>query len=97
MGRYIKRVTLDVLNPQEPGVDKYAEELANLEVIDSIKITLNEIDTKTETVKIIIEGDGIEMESIQDKIKKLGGTIHSIDDVVASTGDLLDTSFYYEE
>ncbi len=91
MAQLIKMMTLDVLKPQDPGVDIYAEEIAKMENIDSIKIKLNEIDAKTETVKVIIAGPGLKLEPIEHKIKELGGTVHSVDEVIASNKSIKDT------
>lgn len=96
MAQFIKMMTLDVLKPQEPGVDTYAEEIAGMKHIDTIKIKLMEIDTKTETVKIIVEGSGLNLEPIENKIKELGGTVHSVDEVIASEKDIEDTPINYE-
>lgn len=43
-----------------------------------------EIDTKTETIKVIIEGSAISLEPIEKEIKELGRTVHSVDEMIAS-------------
>jgi len=90
----IKMLVLDVLKSQEPGVEKYARKLSNLEGVDAISITVIEVDAKTETLKVSIQGSDIDLDQVRRKIKHLGGTIHSVDKVIASKMKLEDTMFY---
>lgn len=94
MESLIKMLVLDVLKSQEPGVEKYAKELSSLDGIDTISITVIEVDAKTETLKVSIQGENIDLERLREKIKNLGGTVHSVDKVVSSKKPLKDTSFY---
>jgi hypothetical protein len=91
---FIKLLVLDVLKSQEPGVDKYAEEVAKLECVDAISITVVEVDAKTETLKVSIQGENINLEEVRKKIRHLGGTVHSVDKVVASRHEFENTMFY---
>jgi hypothetical protein len=80
----LRRITLDVLTPLEPGILTYAERINKVEKIDGVTITLLEVDAKTMTVEITIEGKNIPFQTVEDIIEELGGSIHSIDEV--STG-----------
>lgn len=79
----IKRLVLDVLKPHEPTVLDLAVILSNLKGISGVNVTVQEIDRKTETVKLTIEGTDIQFEEIRRVIKEAGGALHSIDEVVA--------------
>jgi len=84
MGGAIKTIVLDVLKPHKPGVEIYAEELSGLEGIEAADITTLEMDAKTETLKITLDGSDVKLNLIEDKITELGGTVHSVDKVIAN-------------
>lgn len=81
----IRRLNIDVLMPHEPSVLVYAEKLSSLKGVEGITIHVSEIDEKTETLKMIIEGQALSFEKIKEIIENLGGSIHSIDSVSAGS------------
>jgi len=80
----LTRVVLDVLKPHRPSVVELGKALSELPGVTSINITLSEVDVDTESVRIIIEGNGLDYEEIRKTIKRFGAAIHSIDEVVYS-------------
>ena len=87
----IRRLVLDVLKPHEPGVIEYADKITELEGIDGLTLNVMEIDNKTQSVEICVEGDDVPYEDIRDVIESLGGSIHSVDQVSAGTRIILTT------
>lgn len=79
----LRKLVLDVLKPHTPDIVSFAKELAALEGIDGVNISLYEIDKEVENVKITVLGRFLDMSRIKDIIVDAGGTIHSIDEVVA--------------
>jgi hypothetical protein len=79
----IRRLILDVLKPHKPSVVKVSEALSHLSGVEGVNIIINEIDQQVENAKIIIAGNPLNFEEIQSKLKELGATIHSIDEVAA--------------
>lgn len=79
----IKRLVLDVLKPHEPGIIDVTDSLSNLKSISSVNATLYEVDEQVENVKLTIVGTKIDYKEVEDQIKKMGGTVHSVDEVVA--------------
>jgi len=79
----IRIIVLDVLKPHKPILSDFANRLAELPGILGVNISVVEIDQKTETVKLSIQGDSIDYELLKKEIEKLGGTVHSIDKVAA--------------
>ncbi len=79
----IRRLVLDTLKPHEPSIIDLAEELSELAGISAVNISIYELDRKVENAKITIEGEDISFEKVSETIKDMGGTIHSIDEVVA--------------
>jgi hypothetical protein len=75
-----------VLKPLKgPSIVELAQTLSGLEGVDQVVITVNEIDVETVTLTITIEGNSIDYEVVRETIERLGGIIHSIDQVVASS------------
>ncbi len=79
----IRRLVLDVLKPHEPSNTYFALRLSEIEGVEGVNVTLQEIDQETESVKITLVGEDLDYEEIRDTIETLGGVVHSIDEVVA--------------
>ncbi len=83
----IRKIVLDVLKPLKgPSIVELAQSLSDSEGVNKVTITVNEIDVETITLTITIEGPNIDFESIRNIIERLGGVIHSVDQVVAESG-----------
>lgn len=79
----LRKLVLDVLKPHTPDIVTFAKELASLQGIDGVNISVYEIDKEVENVKITIVGRFTDVGSIRNMIGDAGGTIHSIDEVAA--------------
>ncbi|MBE9473732.1 MAG: DUF211 domain-containing protein [Chloroflexi bacterium] len=82
MGK-IRRLVLDTLKPHEPNIIDLANVLSELVGVSAVNISIYELDRKVENAKITIEGEDISFDKVSETIKDMGGTIHSIDEVVA--------------
>jgi len=82
MGK-IRRLVLDVLKPHEPTIVELASHLSELSGVEAVNISIYEIDRKVENAKITIEGDDLDYRRVEQVILENGGTVHSIDEVVA--------------
>jgi hypothetical protein len=81
----IRRLVLDTLKPHEPSIIDLASILSELEGVSAVNISIYELDRKVENAKITIEGEYISFEMVSKTIEEMGGTIHSIDEVVAGS------------
>ncbi|MHA2305886.1 MAG: DUF211 domain-containing protein [Candidatus Hodarchaeales archaeon] len=81
--RGIRRLVLDVLKLHEPSIVSFAIALEQVDRVSAVNCTLVEIDSKTENLKVVIEGTNMDFNLISDTIKDLHGSIHSIDQVVS--------------
>jgi hypothetical protein len=81
----IRRLVLDTLKPHEPSIIDLASILSELEGVSAVNISIYELDRKVENAKITIEGEFISFEMVSKTIEEMGGTIHSIDEVVAGS------------
>ena len=81
---YLTRIILDVLKPHEPSIDMLAIELVKLDGanVTGVNITLDEVDVKTQSLKMIIEGRSLNYPLIRRKLESLNCAIHSLDQVV---------------
>jgi hypothetical protein len=78
---YVKKLVLDVLKPHHPNGLAFAAAIAEQGSGYRVRFTVLEVDEKTETVLIVIRGEDIQFDAIADTISRLGGSVHSIDEV----------------
>ncbi len=81
----IKRLVLDVLKPHKPSILDLSKSICKLPQITGVNCSIQEVDTETETIKITVEGDDIDFESLESVIEDMGAVIHSIDEVAAGS------------
>ena len=79
----IRRLVLDTLKPHEPGIVELAAELGDIEGVAAVNISIYELDRKVENAKITIEGENVPFKLVSEVIEEMGGSIHSVDEVVA--------------
>ncbi len=82
----VKRLVLDVLKPHHPNALEFARILAGVGKNYHVTVTVSEVDEKTETLQVIIEGPAIDFDAIQDAISDQGGSLHSVDEVEVHSG-----------
>jgi hypothetical protein len=76
-----RRLVLDVLKPHQPNALDFSSALANLGADYRVKLTVTEVDKKTESTIVTIEGADIHFDDIKAAIEKMGASVHSIDEV----------------
>lgn len=77
------RLVLDVLKPHRPGVMEFARRIAGVGEDYRVHLAVEEVDEKTETLRLEISGLSLDIEAIEAAIKSMGGSLHSVDEVVA--------------
>jgi len=77
----VKRLVLDVLKPHQPNTLEFACAIAALGEGYRVDIRVLEVDEKTETVQMVIEGSSLDFELINRAINENGASLHSIDEV----------------
>jgi len=84
----ILRLVLDVLKPRHPSSLEFAKAIAaNGEHCHRVKLRVEEMDEKTESVTLTIEGEALDFDAIEAAITDLGGSLHSIDEVEVDGGE----------
>jgi hypothetical protein len=79
----IKRIILDVVKPHKPSILEIADKIGDLNGVSGVNISLDEMDERTESIKITIEGGDIEYLAVERVLTDYGASIHSIDQVSA--------------
>ncbi|MBE9504683.1 MAG: DUF211 domain-containing protein [Proteobacteria bacterium] len=77
----VKRLLLDVLKPHSPNPLEFARNLASLSEGYEVRLVVEEMDEKTESIILEISAHDIDYDLVSEKIKEMGGSIHSIDEV----------------
>lgn len=88
----VRRLVLDTLKPLDPTIIDLAQQISELPGVDSVNISIYEIDRKVENAKVTIEGPDIQFDAVTDLIRDLGGSVHSIDEAVAGKSIIDDAS-----
>lgn len=79
----VRRLVLDTLKPHQPNIIDLAQQISDLPGVDSVNISIYEIDRKVENAKITIEGTDLQYQAVLELIQDIGGAVHSIDEAVA--------------
>lgn len=77
----VKRMILDVLKPHQPNALEFCKSIAQTGNDYRVRLTVLEVDEKTETLQIEVSGSDIDFAVIQSSISDSGGSLHSIDEV----------------
>lgn len=80
----IRRLMLDVLKAHKPNVVEFAHALAGCAPKAEVSIRVLEMDDKTESLEVIIEGDDLDFDAIATTIDGLGASVHSVDQVIVA-------------
>ena len=79
----VRRLVLDVLKLHDPSLVSFAIALERVDGVNAVNCTLVEIDSKTENLKVVLEGINMDYSLISKAINDLHGSIHSIDQVIS--------------
>lgn len=78
---FVKRLVLDVLKPHVPYGLELVKAIAEQGDDYYVSFVVKEVDEKTETVVIVIEGEDIQFDDVESTIQSLGGSLRSVDEV----------------
>ncbi len=78
----ITHIVLDVLKPHQPPLPDFASFLGEMEGVTRVDVSVVEMDEKTESLKIIIDGTKLDYEGLRSHMGRQGAVIHSVDQVV---------------
>jgi hypothetical protein len=78
----ISHIVLDVLKPHQPPLPEFANILGEIPEITRVDVCLIEMDERTDSLKVIIDGASIDFDVLKNHVSKIGAVIHSVDQVV---------------
>ncbi len=78
----IKTLVLDVLKPHLPSLPEFASFLAEFKRLTRVDVSLVEMDSKTDSLTVVLVGSGFAYEDLKEHIEKQGAVIHSVDQIV---------------
>lgn len=78
----IKHIVLDVLKPHAPSLPEFASILGELKGVIRVDVSLIEMDERTESLKVVFQGTGINFEELREHMTRQGAVIHSVDQVI---------------
>ena len=78
---------LDVLKPHSPNSYLVAQELMKIDGVSKVRIKVDELDQKTASLQLYIEGKNISLENITEKLTLLNCAVHSLDEVICEEKD----------
>lgn len=70
------------MKPQEPDILEFTDTAADCSGVDGVNAVLIETDREVQNLKLTIEGEDIDADALEAAVADLGGTVHSIDQVV---------------
>ncbi|MEJ2251462.1 MAG: DUF211 domain-containing protein [Candidatus Lokiarchaeota archaeon] len=73
---------LDVLKPHMPGSDLVARSLMNIKGVKNVRVSVDELDQKTASLHIKVEGYDIVLDDITSILEELNCALHSVDEVI---------------
>ncbi len=78
----VQRLVLDVLKPHQPNALEFASVIATaLGDGYRVEVRVTEVDDKTETLLVAIEGNELDFDLVNSTITESGASLHSIDEV----------------
>jgi len=77
----VTRLVLDVLKPHHPNGLEFSRVIADRVDQGVIRFSVAEVDENTETIVLTIQGENILYEQVEEAIRSLGASVHSIDEV----------------
>lgn len=79
----IRRIVIDAAIPTK-GVTivDVARELYKVEGVKAVRVTVDDVDVDVLGLAIVVEGVDINFNELEEALEKVGGVVHSIDEVV---------------
>lgn len=78
---------LDILKPHQPGVDLVARTLMGIDGVTKVSIKVDELDQKTASLHVNIEGINLSLDSVIDVLGSMNCALHSVDEVICEEKD----------
>ncbi|MFB6129893.1 MAG: DUF211 domain-containing protein [Salinigranum sp.] len=78
----VRRLVVDLLKPHDPRTVEFTRALADVDGVEALNATLIETDREVQNLKLTVEGTDVDYEGLEETVRDLGGSVHSVDQVV---------------
>jgi hypothetical protein len=79
----IRRIVIDAAIPTKGiTIVDVAKELYKAEGVKAVRVTVDDVDVDVLGLAIVVEGVDIDYGELEEALEKVGGVVHSIDEVV---------------
>lgn len=82
MTNKLRIVVLDILKPHKPDIIEFGQAIENEKSVKCLNLTVYAVDEKTESIKLALEGNSLNIKNIKKLIEDRGAVIHSVDKAV---------------
>lgn len=83
----VRRLEVDVLKPHDPPLVEFTQSVAAVEGVDAAEGSLVEMDREVQNVTLAVEGAAVDVDAVEARVERLGGSVHSVDRVVCGSLD----------
>ena len=83
----VSKLVIDALKPREISIVDIADMICLLNGVKQLNITVREVDARTETIRITIYGEGLDVKLLNEALSRNGIAIRSIDEVSAEKSE----------
>ena len=85
MNVYIRKLVIDSLKPHEFSKFDLSKSLCTLDGVEELTLSVTEVDSNTETVRLTLIGPDIKFEEVLDVLKECGAAVKSVDEIVTKS------------
>ncbi|MEL9990775.1 MAG: DUF211 domain-containing protein [Thermoproteus sp.] len=79
----VRRIVIDAAIPtKDISIVDVAKSLYEVRGVKAVRVTVDDVDVDVLGLMIVIEGEGIDVKEVQEAIERVGGVVHSLDEVV---------------
>ena len=77
----VKRLVLDVMKPVDPSIIELSKSINGLVDVQAVDITVTNVERKVEAIKLVVEGNDLNFDTVRKLLEQHGATIHNVDRV----------------
>ena len=86
MANKLRVIVLDILKPHKPDIIEFGIMLEKEKSVKCLNLSVYAVDEKTESVKVALEGESLNLKNIKKLIDDAGAVIHSTDKAIIGKG-----------
>lgn len=77
----VKRILLDAFKPRESSIIELSKAICSADGVEEVDVIVSEVDSKTETIKVTIRGQGMDYDKIAKVMERHGVSIKGVDEI----------------